>query len=121
MNLETHACHLHRLGLKDREETFFRLLAPDPPFQWLQKPLGKVARCFVFTRQASETAIVCDGPESKEAPSSQDPGALSLSFSTPQSLQAEISIMDQRESSFCFSVVVRVGVGDVRNRDSMLC
>ena len=111
MNAETHAYHLHRLGLKDREGTFFHLLVPAPPFQLAAKTPGKVFKCFVFTRGVCETAVTCNGPETKEAPSSQDPRAVSLSFRTSQSFQAEISIMDQRESSFRFSVVVRDGVG----------
>ena len=50
VNLGTHACHLHGLGLKDKEGTFFDLLALALHFNWLQKPLEKFPNVFVFTR-----------------------------------------------------------------------
>lgn len=41
MNPGTHACHLHGLGLEDKEGTFFNLLALALHFNWLQKLLEK--------------------------------------------------------------------------------
>ena len=77
----------------------------------IAKPPGKVSICFAFTRGASKTAVYLQWATEERNPLLEDPGALSLSFGTCSPIQAQISTMDQRGSSFCFSVVVRGGVG----------
>ena len=110
VNPEIHACHLHRFCQKDKEGTCLDLLVPGPPFQLSVKTLERVSKCFVFIREHLILLLSAMGQGGKKASSCQHPGALSLPFRTP-SLYRQISIMDQRGSSFCFSVTVRDEVG----------
>lgn len=89
VNPEIHVCHLHRLGLKDKEGIPLDLLVPHSPFQLAVKNPWESFQMFCVYKGAPETAAICTGSGREESPLLSRSGSSALALQNPQSLQVD--------------------------------